>query len=93
MTLQRAGLLAMALGLFMIVQPWREWLFAAGFPVTLAGIALYNAAGWFSGSRAEKARIEAERIPESTRPDLMRPEFFRPEPFRPDPSAPEERPR
>lgn len=86
MTPQRASLLAMGLGLLMITQPWREWIFAAGFPVTLIGLAVYNASGWFSGSRAEKARLDAERAPESARPDLMRPE-----PFRPDSAGPEER--
>jgi hypothetical protein len=56
MTVQRASLLGMALGLFMIVQPWSEDLFAIGFPFTLAAILGYNVAGWMSGERAEKTR-------------------------------------
>jgi hypothetical protein len=54
-TLQRVSLIGMAAGLGMIVQPWSHALFAAGFPFTLAAIAGYNAAGWMSGARAEKA--------------------------------------
>jgi hypothetical protein len=61
MTLQRASLLGMALGLFLIVQPWSEILFALGFPVTLLAIAGYNAAGWMTGERAEKNRDEELR--------------------------------
>jgi hypothetical protein len=46
----------MAAGLGMIVQPFSHLLFAAGFPFTLAAIVAYNALGWISGERAEKAR-------------------------------------
>ncbi|MDB5102976.1 MAG: hypothetical protein JWP91_665 [Fibrobacteres bacterium] len=56
MTFQRASLIGMALGLFMIVQPWSEGLFAVGFPFTLAAIMGYNVAGWLTGERAEKTR-------------------------------------
>jgi hypothetical protein len=56
LTVQRIALLGMALGLFMIVQPWAAWLFATGFPFTLAAIAAYNISGWMSGERAEKSR-------------------------------------
>lgn len=62
-TLQLASLFGMAAGVGMIVQPWSHFLFAAGFPFTLAAIAGYNAAGWLSGDRAEKARaMAAERL-------------------------------
>jgi hypothetical protein len=56
LTVQRISLLAMALGLFLIVQPWSSALFAAGFPFTLAAIFAYNVSGWLSGERAEKSR-------------------------------------
>ncbi len=56
MTFQRASLLGMALGLFMIVQPWSEDLFAVGFPFTLIAILGYNVAGWLTGERAETTR-------------------------------------
>jgi hypothetical protein len=46
----------MALGLFLIVQPWSSALFTAGFPFTLAAIFAYNVSGWLSGDRAEKSR-------------------------------------
>lgn len=55
-TLQRASLLGMGMGLGMIVQPFSHILFAVGFPFTLAAIIGYNLAGWLSGERAEKAR-------------------------------------
>ena len=58
-TLQRASLLGMGLGLGMIVQPWSHILFTVGFPFTLGAIAGYNLAGWLSGERAEKARAMA----------------------------------
>lgn len=58
-TLQRASLLGMAAGVAMIVQPFSHFLFAAGFPFTLASIIGYNIAGWMSGERAEKARAMA----------------------------------
>ena len=38
LTLQRASLVGMALGLLLIVQPYAEALFAIGFPVTLISI-------------------------------------------------------
>jgi hypothetical protein len=60
-TLQRASLGAMGLGLAMIVQPWSHALFASGFPFTLIALVGYNAAGWFSGDRAAKER-ELARI-------------------------------
>jgi hypothetical protein len=56
LTLQRASLAAMGLGLGLIVQPWSHALFAAGFPFTLVALAGYNAAGWLSGDRADKER-------------------------------------
>lgn len=42
MNAERACLLAMGFGLFLIGQPWSQAAFAAGFPVTLAGIVAYN---------------------------------------------------
>lgn len=44
MTLERAALAAMGLGLVLVGQPWMHGLFMAGFPVILAGVAAYNAA-------------------------------------------------
>lgn len=55
-TLPRACLAGMGLGLALIVQPFSHALFAAGFPLTLAALAAYNAAGWLTGERAGKAR-------------------------------------
>jgi hypothetical protein len=60
-TLQRASLIGMALGLFLIVQPWAEFLFATGFPVTLISIIGYNAAGWLTGERTEKRLAEDKK--------------------------------
>lgn len=62
-TLQRASLLGMALGVGMIVQPVSHILFIAGFPFTLAAIIGYNLAGWLSGERAEKAKAMAAAGP------------------------------
>jgi hypothetical protein len=65
--LQRASLIGMALGLFMIVQPWSSLLFAAGFPFTLAAIAGYNMSGWMSGERAGKFRDDEKKRAEGGR--------------------------
>ena len=67
LTLQRATLICMALGLFMIVQPWSSLLFAAGFPFTLASIVAYNVTGWISGERAEKSRDDELKRVEALR--------------------------
>lgn len=64
---QRAALLGMALGLFMIVQPWSSSLFAAGFPFTLVSILAYNVTGWMSGERAEKFRDDEKKRAEAGR--------------------------
>lgn len=66
LTLQRASLAALGLGLAMIVQPWSHALFSAGFPFTLIALAGYNAAGWLSGERAAKAR-ELARIAQAAK--------------------------
>ena len=49
--IQRICLGAMGTGLFLIGQPWLHGGFAAGFPLTLAAILIYNAAGWAGGPR------------------------------------------
>jgi hypothetical protein len=61
LTFQRLSLLAMALGLVFIVQPWSRGIFAFGFPFTLAAIVAYNVAGWAGGDRAEKVRDDDKR--------------------------------
>jgi hypothetical protein len=66
LTLQRASLAALGLGLGMIVQPFSHALFAAGFPFTLIALAGYNLAGWLTGERAAKAR-ELARIAQAAR--------------------------
>jgi hypothetical protein len=67
MTVQRATLIGMALGLFMIVQPWSPLLFGAGFPFTLAAIIGYNVSGWMSGERAGKFRDDEKKRAEAGR--------------------------
>ena len=44
MSLRRASLLALALGLFGLVQPWVHAFFVIGFPLTLAGVVACAAA-------------------------------------------------
>ena len=44
MSLERAALLAMSLGLLCIIQPWVHALFVLGFPLTLAGVIVYDVA-------------------------------------------------
>ena len=61
LTLQRASLVGMALGLLLIVHPYAEALFAIGFPVTLISIIGYNAAGWLTGERTEKRLTEDKK--------------------------------
>jgi hypothetical protein len=61
LTVQRISMLAMALGLFCIVQPWSHETFAFGFPFTLAAILAYNVSGWMGGERAEKVRDDEKR--------------------------------
>jgi hypothetical protein len=65
LTFQRLSMLAMALGLIFIVQPWSRGVFAIGFPFTLAAILAYNVAGWVGGDRAEKAREDDGRKAEA----------------------------
>jgi hypothetical protein len=65
LTFQRLSLLAMALGLVFIVQPWSQGVFAIGFPFTLAAIVAYNVAGWAGGDRAEKVRDDDKRKAEA----------------------------
>jgi hypothetical protein len=67
MTIQRLTLIGMALGLFMIVQPWSPLLFDAGFPFTLISIIAYNVSGWRSGERAEKFRDDGKKRAEAGR--------------------------
>lgn len=69
LTLQRASLAAMGLGLCLIVQPWSHALFAAGFPFTLIALTGYNAAGWLTGDRAAKER-ELARIAQAAQASL-----------------------
>jgi hypothetical protein len=69
LTLQRASLAAMGLGLGLIVQPWSHALFAAGFPFTLIALTGYNAAGWLSGDRAAKER-ELARIAQAAQASI-----------------------
>jgi hypothetical protein len=65
LTIQRLSLIAMALGLFLIVQPWSSALFSFGFPFTLAAIFTYNIAGWASGDRAEKHEDDEKKKAEA----------------------------
>ncbi|MEO6094337.1 MAG: hypothetical protein ABIW76_01200 [Fibrobacteria bacterium] len=64
-TFQRASMLAMALGLVFIVQPWSRGIFAFGFPFTLAAILAYTVAGWVGGDRAEPVRHDDKRKAEA----------------------------
>lgn len=43
--LERLALMAMALGLLMVSQPWIHIFFSLGFVVILLGIILFNIAG------------------------------------------------
>lgn len=54
MTLEGASLLAMALGLLCIGQPWVHALFTAGFPLVLLGVVAYNVAGALATRRREE---------------------------------------
>jgi hypothetical protein len=54
MNLERASLLAMSLGLLCVIQPWAHALFVIGFPLTLAGVIVYDVAARRGGDGEER---------------------------------------